>query len=192
MYWRGWWIGCHSTKIFTVLKSMGRNLFLSFNFEKLLNTVSFFYLFWFKFFAGHHAEFNYGHLHKLFICSHPLYTEISCWQLNCWLLFVDNFWCICFFVWCRFSDSLTMLYLLYTHTLTKFSTQIGPSISASLDAKVGHILIVIFITVSLHMVDRQTEYITRVDYTLEFNWMLLNFFFFNELNFRMKIAYFDW
>ncbi|XP_055322091.1 adenylyl cyclase X E-like isoform X2 [Sitodiplosis mosellana] len=41
----------------------------------------------------------------------------------------------------------------------------GPSISASLDARVGHILIVIFITASLHMVDRQTEYITRVDYT---------------------------
>lgn len=44
--------------------------------------------------------------------------------------------------------------------------QRSPSISASLDAKVGHILIVIFITVTLHLVDRQTEYITRVDYTL--------------------------
>lgn len=43
--------------------------------------------------------------------------------------------------------------------------QRSPSINASLDARVGHILTVIFITVTFHMVDRQTEYITRVDYT---------------------------
>lgn len=48
-----------------------------------------------------------------------------------------------------------------------FPFQRSPSISASLDGKVGHILIVIFITVTLHLVDRQTEYIARVDYTLE-------------------------
>lgn len=59
--------------------------------------------------------------------------------------------------------------------------QIGPPISASLDAKVGHILIVVFITVTMHMIDRQTEYITRIDYTLELHvlYFLCSTFFSN-------------
>lgn len=42
--------------------------------------------------------------------------------------------------------------------------QDSPSISASLDAKVAHLLIVIFIAVIFHMIDRQAEYISRIDY----------------------------
>lgn len=40
----------------------------------------------------------------------------------------------------------------------------SPSINASLNAKVAHLLIVIFIAIIFHMIDRQAEYISRVDY----------------------------
>lgn len=45
-----------------------------------------------------------------------------------------------------------------------FSFQISPSINASLNAKVAHVLIVVFITVIFHLIDRQSEYISRIDY----------------------------
>lgn len=65
------------------------------------------------------------------------------------------------------------------------SFQKSPSINASLDAKVGHILIVVFITVTFHMVDRQTEYITRVDYTLELNISTISI---SKFNFHSNIS----
>lgn len=45
-----------------------------------------------------------------------------------------------------------------------FIYSMSPSINASLNAKVAHLLIVIFIAIIFHMIDRQAEYISRVDY----------------------------
>lgn len=40
----------------------------------------------------------------------------------------------------------------------------SPSINASLNAKVAHILIFIFLSVIFHFIDRQAEYISKIDY----------------------------
>lgn len=53
----------------------------------------------------------------------------------------------------------------------------SPSINASLNAKVAHLLIVIFIAIIFHMIDRQSEYISRVDYKYVFDGFLGAFFF---------------
>lgn len=43
-------------------------------------------------------------------------------------------------------------------------SQRSPSTSDSLDPKISHILTVVFTSIIFHMIDRQTEYISRVDY----------------------------
>lgn len=135
-------------------------------------------LFSYDFFVGHHAEFNYGNLHQLSICSHPLHFKIDCRHFNRRILFIYHIWPVWISIWgetfnstgCRWSALFLFCFivvLFFVWPLFFPHFQRSPSISASLDGKVGHILIVIFITVTLHLVDRQTEYIARVDYTLE-------------------------
>lgn len=82
----------------------------------------------------------------LAICTNFLFVRIHfMFKLAIGVCMVGGYSCIIFF---KFD----------------FIYSMSPSINASLNAKVAHLLIVIFIAIIFHMIDRQAEYIARVDY----------------------------